>query len=158
MNSSAAASCPSPSRVYEGHSSVLVHWCDTTHKWHVSSHRFILTKTPQGLIGQFVSSDWFGTYIYSGKTFLVITMPKNDSLENLTDELNKGDMESKYLKQYNINMFMCYDIEQYEKSVKKDDSIRINLKSSNNKKSLSLSVRKSQSRIYGYLPSFYFVD
>ena len=132
-----------PSRECGEYSYVLGYWCDTTNKWKVSPHRFILTCTSQEVIGQFITSTWFGCYIYPGQTFLVIRILKDDSLEALVHELNKGDMSSCYLKQREINAFIVSDLEKYKTSLEQNTPTRMELVGSNPKNTLTFALRRS---------------
>ena len=144
----------------EGHNYVLVHWCDTINKWKVSPHRFILTRTSRELIGQFITSTWFDCYIYPGKTFLVIRILKDDSLETLVQELNKGDMKSTYLTQREINAFVVADMEKQKKGLEQEFTTRMELVGSNPKNTLTFALRRSSfgapHPISAYLPNILF--
>ena len=150
-------------REYNGNKYILGHWCDENNRWKLSPHRFLVHNTFYGLIGQFITTTWFGCDIYPGKTFIVISIPKDKLISTIESKLNKSNFTPTNLVPYAniIEVFIIPSIDTYKKSLSNSDECAyidiMGVANSNNKFKLVLRktrVLNSKYSIYGTLPNF----
>ena len=152
-------------KAHIGKKFIFGHWMDAESKWKLSPHPFMVNKTKEYLLGQFITTTWFDCYIYPGKTFIIIRMPEKGSISALEKELN-----STYIGPYpqnlshvveNIEAFIIPSIKDYEMQLDKHRRIRVEIKGLNKKNILSLSLCRTNHpntthSVYATLPNFMF--
>ena len=153
-------------KAHIGKKFIFGHWMDAESKWKLSPHPFIITKTKEYLIGQFITTTWFDCYIYPGKTFIIIRMLEKGSISALEEELNStyiGPFSLKHISHVteNIEAFIIPSIKDYEMRLDKQQNIRVEIKGLNKKNILSLSLRRTSRpntthSVYATLPNFMF--